>query len=107
MSATGSFSARVGNDEFLVTPYPFDRHAIGPEDLVLVRRGRREEGRPPSRAAALHRAIYRAHPEVRAIVNAHPVHATAFSLCNRAVDTRVIPGTFLRFSSSDSARIRS
>ncbi|MBM4156889.1 MAG: class II aldolase/adducin family protein [Lentisphaerae bacterium] len=94
-SAAGSFSARVGDDEFLVTPYPFDRHAIEPEDLVLVRRGRREQGRTPSRAAALHRALYRAHPSVGAIVNAHPVHATAFSICNRAVDTRVIPESYV------------
>jgi L-fuculose-phosphate aldolase len=94
-SAAGSFSARVEGDAFLITPYPFDRHEVEPEDLVLVRRGRREAGRAPSRAAALHRAIYRAHPQVQAIVNAHPIHATAFSICNRAVDTRAIPESYV------------
>lgn len=94
-SAAGSFSARVGPDEFVITPYPFDRYAVEPEDLVLVRAGRRERGRAPSRAAALHRAVYRANPDVGSIVNAHPIHATAFSICNKTIDARVIPESYI------------
>lgn len=94
-SAAGSYSARLGPDEFLITPYPLDRYAIEPEDLVLVSGGRCERGRTPSRAVGLHRAIYRAHPKAQSVINAHPIHATAFSICNRTVDSRAIPESYI------------
>jgi L-fuculose-phosphate aldolase len=43
----------------------------------------------------LHRAIYREHPEIRAIVNAMPVHATAFAVSDFPLDTRTIPESYL------------
>ena len=56
-----------------------DRATITPDQLALIRDGRRERGTPPSRAWQLHQLIYQKHPEIRAIVNATPVNATAFS----------------------------
>jgi L-fuculose-phosphate aldolase len=43
----------------------------------------------------LHRAIYNAHPEIQAIVNALPVNATAFCASDTRLDTRTIPESYL------------
>jgi len=51
--------------------------------------------KPPSRAARIHDAIYRDHPEVGAIVNAYPVNATAFSVTGLALDSRTIPESYV------------
>jgi L-fuculose-phosphate aldolase len=95
ISTQGSYSARVDADSFVVTPYQVDRGAIEPQDLVLVRGGCAEAGRQPSRAAALHDAIYRRHPGVGAVVNAYPVNATAFSVTGLPLDSRTIPESYV------------
>jgi L-fuculose-phosphate aldolase len=94
-STEGSFSARLEGSSFLITSYGIDRHAVTPEQLTLIDAGRREAGKHPSRAAQLHQAIYERHPQVQAIVNALPVHATAFSVTATALDSRTIPESYL------------
>lgn len=94
-STAGTFSARVDKDALLITPYPFDRYAVEPEDLVLVRGTKGESGKTPSRAALSHRALYQAHPDIHAIVNAHPINATAFSICGLTVNTHTIPESYV------------
>jgi L-fuculose-phosphate aldolase len=94
-STWGSFSARVDADAFVVTPSHVDRCELGLEDLLLVRDGKHVPDQRPSRAAGLHRAIYRAHPEIQAVVNALPLNATAFSVSDVALDTRTIPESYL------------
>ena len=95
ISTQGSYSARVGECSFVITPYQVDRGNVEVEDLVLVSDGGVEAGRVPSRAARIHEAIYRRHPEVRAIVNAYPVNATAFSVTGTPLDTRTIPESYV------------
>lgn len=95
ISTGGSFSARVDGDSFLVTPYQVDRNALDVEDLVLVRGGRAEAGKRPSRAARVHHAVYERHPQVGAILNASPVNVTAFSVTEAALDSRTIPESYL------------
>ncbi|WP_153556631.1 class II aldolase/adducin family protein [Roseimaritima sediminicola] len=95
ISTEGSFSARVGDDAFLITPTQRDRENLALEDLVLVDQGRRESGKKASRAVLAHRAIYQRHPQMQAIVFAHPVHATAFSVTDVPFDTRTIPESYV------------
>src|SRR5271157_4054526 len=95
ISTQGSYSARVDERGFLITPYEVDRGTLDVCDLVLVRDGRAEAGKPPSKAATIHQAIYRAHPAVGAIVNAYPVNATAFSVTGTALDSRTIPESYV------------
>jgi L-fuculose-phosphate aldolase len=95
ISTQGSYSARVDADSFVITPYQVDRGAVEIEDLVLVKDGHAEAGKPPSRAARIHDAIYRGHLEVGAIVNAYPVNATAFSVTGLALDSRTIPESYV------------
>ncbi|MFZ5832906.1 MAG: class II aldolase/adducin family protein [Planctomycetota bacterium] len=95
ISTQGSFSARVDDRSFVITPYRLDRHTLRPEDIVLVQRGQREAGKNPSRAALLHQAIYDRRPEVGAVANAYPVNATAFSVTRAPLNTRTIPESYL------------
>jgi len=95
ISTAGSFSARLSDDAFLITPYQRDRHRIDLDDLVLIDQGRREVGKHPSRSTAMHRAIYAAHPDVAAIVTAYPPNATAFCVTTAELPTRTIPESYL------------
>jgi L-fuculose-phosphate aldolase len=95
ISTQGSYSARIDASSFAITPYQVDRGTLAPEDLVLVRDGRSEAGKAPSRAARVHEAIYRRHPAVGAVVNAYPVNATAFSVTGAPFDTRTIPESYV------------
>jgi L-fuculose-phosphate aldolase len=94
-STWGSLSARIDAVSFLITPYRVDRATIDLEDLIVVRAGACPAGTRPSRAVHLHAAIYAAHPEMHAVINALPVSATAFSVSDAVLDTRTIPESFL------------
>jgi L-fuculose-phosphate aldolase len=95
ISTEGSFSARLGDDSFVITPTQRDRERLGVDDLVLVQNGQREAGRKASRAVLAHRAIYQKHPHVQAIAFAHPVNATAFSVTDSVFDARTIPESYV------------
>ena len=95
ISTEGSFSARIDGDSFLITPSQQDRESIDINDLVLVRGSQSESGKKPSRATLAHQAIYRTHPKVQAIVFAHPVNATAFSITGSSLDVRTIPESYV------------
>ncbi len=93
--ATGSLSARLDANSFLITPHPLDRFSVIPEEIVLVRNGRCEAGKKPSHAALAHRFIYEEHPEIGSIINANPPNCLAFSVCNRTIDTRTLPESYI------------
>jgi L-fuculose-phosphate aldolase len=94
-STWGSLSARIDDHRFLITPYRVDRQSLALEDLIVVHDGKCPEGTQPSRAVHLHRAIYEAHPEMQAVINALPVSSTAFSISEATLDTRTIPESYL------------
>ncbi len=95
ISTEGSFSARVDDDSFLITPSQRDRSLLDIDDIVLVSGETCEPGKHPSRATRAHQAIYRRHPDIRAIVFAHPVNATAFSVTDVKLDARTIPESYI------------
>ncbi len=93
--STGTFSARIDERAFLITPRPLDRFSVLPEEIVMIRKGKCESGKNPSHATLSHQAIYDAHPEVQAIINACPLNALAFSVCHKAIDTRTLPECYI------------
>jgi L-fuculose-phosphate aldolase len=95
ISTEGSFSVRLDSEAFLITAYQVDRSRIDLDDVVLVRRGRREKGKRPSRASRVHAALYARHAAVGAAVNAYTVHATAFSVAGAALTARTIPESYV------------
>lgn len=95
ISTAGAFSARLDADTFLITPRRRDRLEVGPGGIVRARRGACERGKRPSRAALLHALIYERHPEVGAIINAQPAHASAFCMTDATLSTRTIPESYV------------
>jgi L-fuculose-phosphate aldolase len=94
-STEGSLSARLDADSFLITSYRVDRQSVEVAQLTLVRNGRRETGKQPSRAVRIHQAIYRRHPKIQAVANAIPVNATAFGVSGEPLDARTIPESYI------------
>jgi L-fuculose-phosphate aldolase len=95
ISTAGACSARLQENEFLITPRRRDRLELSPSRVVRARRGGCERGKRPSRAALLHAMIYERHPEVGAIINAQPAHASAFCMTSAPLSTRTIPESYI------------
>jgi L-fuculose-phosphate aldolase len=68
---------------------------LEPGGLVVATRTACEAGKRPSRTALLHAAIYARNPDVGAIVNAQPAHASAFCMTAAQVSTHTIPESYI------------
>ncbi|MCC7053004.1 MAG: class II aldolase/adducin family protein [Gemmatimonadaceae bacterium] len=88
----GNVSLRVGADRLLVTPAGFAKGSLDVDDLVEVSlSGAHLAGRErASSELGLHLAAYAARPDVMAVVHAHPVTATAFTLVGETVPDGVL-----------------
>lgn len=95
ISTAGAFSARLAGDSFLITPRRRDRLELTAAGVVRATRSACEAGKQPSRAALLHALIYERHPEVGAIINAQPAHASAFCMTAATLSTRTIPESYI------------
>jgi L-fuculose-phosphate aldolase len=87
----GNISARVSDDIIITTPTGVCKGDMAPEIMVFVD----PEGRTLSEGKAsselpMHLFIYKHRPEIRAVVHAHPVHATAFATAGIALDRCVL-----------------
>ncbi len=94
-STQGTFSVRLDDKSFLITPYNVDRKYIEPEDIVRIENGWCEAGKVPSRSVGLHKLIYDEHPEINAITVAQPKHVMAFGATGTALDSRTIPESYI------------
>lgn len=94
-STQGTFSQRLDDNSFIITPYMMDRKYLEPEDLVLVKNGYKEEGKIPSRSVLLHKAVYEKHPDINSIIIAHPPNMLAFAVTECEFDSRVIPESYV------------
>jgi len=63
-STQGTFSQRLEDTSFVITPFGLDRKYLEPADLVRVENGRAEAGKTPSRSVNLHRRIYELQPAI-------------------------------------------
>ncbi len=91
----GTYSVRLADGSFLITPFNCDRAYLQEDDLVRVKAGMKEQGKVPSRAVLFHEKLYQQHPEVKAILQAHPVHAMAFAVTDAMFDPRTIPESYI------------
>lgn len=95
ISTFGTFSARLGDDAFVITPTARDRYYMRREDLVLIKNGKREVGKNPSRSALVHRQIYQDHPDINCIIFAQSPYTTAYAIAGKQIDTRTIPESYI------------
>ena len=91
----GTYSVRLSDGSFLITPFGQDRAYIEEDDLVRVKAGMKELNKIPSRAVGLHQKIYEENPNINAILQAHPVHAMAFAVTDAVFDPRTIPESYI------------
>ena len=94
MNQRGINSGMAGNvsvrcaDTMLITPSSTPYADLTPADIIEMDfdgRWTGAEGRRPSSEWRFHLDIYRARPEVQAVVHAHPVNATALAVHGRGI----------------------
>lgn len=84
--SAGNVSCRAGEGRIAVTPTTVQYEALLPEDVVIVdlHSGEAfESTREPSYELPLHLALYRSHPEIKAVVHTHAPYVTALSVLRR------------------------
>ena len=91
----GTYSVKLSDGSFIITPFGMDRAYLEEDNLVRVKGGMKELGKTPSRAVGLHQKIYETNPEIRAVLLAHPVHAMAFAVTDAKFDPRTIPESYI------------
>lgn len=94
-STQGTFSMRLSDGSFLVTPYEKDRMYIEAEDIVRIKNGMCESGKTPSRACMLISKIFDKHPEINSVIIAHPPAIMAFAVTDAEFDSRTIPESYI------------
>ncbi len=89
VALAGNVSARIPDtDHVLVTPSQLAVERLTTADVVTITvDGDFVEGqRPPSSEARVHAAIYRARPDVGAVVHGHSPYATALAILGRKIE---------------------
>ena len=89
-SSGGNISMRVGDGgHVLLTPSALDKGRLAADQVLLstLEGENLSPGLKPTLETNMHLAAYRARKDVRAVVHAHPVHATAFACVDRRLDT--------------------
>lgn len=93
----GHFSTRLDEEHILINTGGSVRSAIGPEEFVVTdTNGEFAAGAPrPPAELPLHLAVYRARPDVRAVVHCHPHWSTLLSSAGRAYRITMAQGALL------------
>jgi L-fuculose-phosphate aldolase len=87
-ATAGNLSVRLDSRRILATPTGCSKSMLEPSDMVIVDLdGHKLSGhRKVTSEIGMHLAVYRARPDVQAIVHAHPPIATAFAACRKPLD---------------------
>ncbi len=94
-STQGTFSQKLDDDSFIITPYGVDRKYLDVGDIVKIENGKKEKGKLPSRSVLLHKMIYAKHPEIKSLIIAHPPKIMAFAVTDEDFDSRTIPESYI------------
>lgn len=87
----GNLSVIDGLGNIWITPSGTDKGSLTPDDVVCVAPDGTVEGlHKPSMEYPLHREVYKARPDIRALIHAHPPVLTSFSIVHRIPDTSVV-----------------
>ncbi|MFO0980760.1 MAG: class II aldolase/adducin family protein [Planctomycetota bacterium] len=104
--ADGNLSVRLDDHHLLVTPSGVPKAFMRPEQMVktdLAGRPVSGAGRPSSEIL-MHCAVFEERPDVRAVVHAHPPHATAFSIAGLGLTRCIIPEIVVTLGTVPTAR---
>ena len=89
----GNITIRLNDREVLCTPTMVSKGYMKPEDICKVDyEGKQLAGtKKRTSEVLLHLAIYKARPDVNAVVHCHPPHATAFAVAQEPIPKCVLP----------------
>ena len=88
----GNISIRDVNGDIWITPSGVDKGSLTTKDIVCVKAdGKIEGAHKPSSEYPFHKAIYKARPELNAVIHAHPPGLVAFSIARQVPDTNIVP----------------
>jgi L-fuculose-phosphate aldolase len=89
----GNITIRLNDREVLCTPTMVSKGFMKPEDICKVDyEGKQLAGtKKRTSEVLLHLAIYKARPDVNAVVHCHPPHATAFAVAQEPIPKCVLP----------------
>jgi L-fuculose-phosphate aldolase len=89
----GNHSYRIGENRVLCTPTGISKGFLKPEDICVTDMEGKQIGGTRKRTSEvlLHLAIYKARPDIKAVVHSHPPHATAFAIANVDLPTCIHP----------------
>ncbi len=93
----GNISAKLDDNRILITPTGVSKGDMTPQSLIVIDGDGNvlEGGAKPSTEAKMHLAIYRARPDVAAVVHAHPPIATAFAVARKPMVKPIIAETIV------------
>ena len=94
-AAQGTYSARLSDGSFIITPLHADPAYLEADDLVRIQDGAKEPGKTPDADVLLHQKIYDKNPKIGAIAFAQPVHSMVFAVTDMPFDTRMIPESYI------------
>jgi len=88
----GNISVRLGDNQVLITPTNVNKGDVTVDSILKIDlQGNVISGsKKPSSETKMHLAVYKARPDVIAIVHAHPPAATGFAACHIRLDTDII-----------------
>ncbi len=89
----GNVSVRLDDDRIMITPTGLSKGLMRPDDQVIVdSRGKvLQGGRKPSSELAMHLAVYRERPDIRACIHSHAPYATAFAVAGIPLSQDILP----------------
>ncbi len=89
----GNLTARLDEGRVMCTPTGVCKGMMHPDDMIIVdMEGRKLEGRKQGTTEiAMHLAIYKLRPDVRAVAHAHPPVATGFASAGRPLNLALLP----------------
>lgn len=90
---SGNISARIGEEDFLITAGGTSLGTLQDEDIVRCRINDDSYSgeRSPSMETGLHREIYRACPDARAVIHSQPLYSTIAACSNIIIRTDFLP----------------
>lgn len=89
----GNISVRIGDDRVLATPTLICKGFMQPDDLCLIDMAGNQVAGTRRRTSEifLHLEIYAGDSSARAVVHAHPPHATAFAIARVDIPSGIVP----------------
>lgn len=83
----GNVSVRLDEQKIMLTPSKIDYQEMKPEDLVIIDlQGNKLDGfRSPTSETDVHRLIYCAREDVKAVVHCHPIYASAMCITGEGI----------------------